>query len=84
MVAVCRALGIPCRPVTGYDAAHDSQGSLTIDIIMDEEGNTMDEFTRDSVWNYHVWNEVRSKCNDKDNINSKLYKEKKQFYGLSM
>ena len=56
---VCRELGIQCRPVTGYDAAHDSQGSLTIDIIKDEEGNTLEEFTRDSVWNYHVWNEVR-------------------------
>ncbi|XP_068621101.1 annulin-like isoform X2 [Battus philenor] len=58
LTTICRALGIPCRPVTGYDAAHDSQGSLTIDIIKDDEGNTLDEFTRDSVWNYHVWNEV--------------------------
>ncbi|XP_050670061.1 annulin isoform X2 [Leptidea sinapis] len=58
LTTVCRALGIPCRPVTGYDAAHDSQGSLTIDIIKDEEGNTLEEFTRDSVWNYHVWSEV--------------------------
>ncbi|KOB66015.1 Annulin [Operophtera brumata] len=58
MTTICRALGIPCRPVTGYDAAHDSQGSLTIDIIKDDDGNTLDEFTRDSVWNYHVWNEV--------------------------
>ena len=60
---VCRALGIPCRPVSGYDAAHDSQGSLTIDIIKDDEGNTLEEFTKDSVWNYHVWNEVRTKPN---------------------
>ncbi|XP_039763506.1 annulin-like isoform X1 [Pararge aegeria] len=58
LTTICRALGIPCRPVTGYDAAHDSQGSLTIDIIKDEKGNTLEEFTRDSVWNYHVWNEV--------------------------
>ncbi|CAG4998459.1 unnamed protein product [Parnassius apollo] len=58
LTTICRALGIPCRPVSGYDAAHDSQGSLTIDIIKDEEGNTLEEFTRDSVWNYHVWNEV--------------------------
>ncbi|XP_052759591.1 annulin isoform X1 [Galleria mellonella] len=58
LTTVCRALGIPCRPVSGYDVAHDSQGSLTIDIIMDEDGNTMEDFTRDSVWNYHVWNEV--------------------------
>ncbi|XP_072936841.1 annulin-like isoform X2 [Epargyreus clarus] len=58
LTTICRALGIPCRPVTGYDAAHDSQGSLTIDIIKDDDGNTLEEFTRDSVWNYHVWNEV--------------------------
>ncbi|XP_034826384.1 annulin-like isoform X1 [Maniola hyperantus] len=58
LTTICRVLGIPCRPITGYDAAHDSQGSLTIDIIKDEDGNTLEEFTRDSVWNYHVWNEV--------------------------
>ncbi|XP_063376431.1 annulin isoform X1 [Cydia fagiglandana] len=58
LTTICRALGIPCRPVTGYDAAHDSQGSLTVDIIKDEDGNTLDHFTQDSVWNYHVWNEV--------------------------
>uniref|UniRef100_A0A2A4JKA1 protein-glutamine gamma-glutamyltransferase n=1 Tax=Heliothis virescens TaxID=7102 RepID=A0A2A4JKA1_HELVI len=58
LTTICRALGIPCRPVSGYDAAHDSQGSLTIDIIKDDQGNTLEEFTRDSVWNYHVWNEV--------------------------
>ncbi|CAB3230840.1 unnamed protein product [Arctia plantaginis] len=58
LTTICRALGIPCRPVTGYDAAHDSEGSLTVDIIKDDEGNTLEEFSNDSVWNYHVWNEV--------------------------
>lgn len=58
LTTACRALGIPCRPVTGYDAAHDSQGSLTIDVIKDKDGNTLEEFTKDSIWNYHVWNEV--------------------------
>ncbi|KAI5632166.1 transglutaminase family domain-containing protein [Phthorimaea operculella] len=58
LTTVCRVLGIPCRPVTGYDAAHDSQGSLTIDVIMDEDGTILEEYTRDSIWNYHVWNEV--------------------------
>lgn len=58
MLPVCRALGIPSRPVSGYNAAHDSQGSLTIDIIKDDNGETLDSFTNDSVWNYHVWNEV--------------------------
>ncbi|OWR44550.1 putative annulin [Danaus plexippus plexippus] len=50
LTTLCRALGIPCRPVSGYDAAHDSQGSLTIDIIKDENGDTLEEFTNDSVW----------------------------------
>ncbi|KAL4712854.1 hypothetical protein ACJJTC_011924 [Scirpophaga incertulas] len=58
LTTVCRALGIPCRPVSGYDAAHDSGGSLTIDIIQDEDGTILEDFTNDSVWNYHVWNEV--------------------------
>ncbi|XP_049869719.1 annulin isoform X2 [Pectinophora gossypiella] len=58
LTTVCRALGIPCRPVTGYDAAHDSQGSLTIDVIMNDDGTIDEDYTRDSVWNYHVWNEV--------------------------
>ncbi|XP_050560187.1 annulin isoform X3 [Spodoptera frugiperda] len=58
LTTVCRALGIPCRPVTGFNAAHDSQGSLTIDYIMDDQGNLLDNFTTDSIWNYHVWNEV--------------------------
>lgn len=58
LTTICRALGIPCRPVTGYNAAHDSQESLTIDIIYDEDGNVLNEFTKDSIWNYHVWNEV--------------------------
>ncbi|KAG7311372.1 hypothetical protein JYU34_002411 [Plutella xylostella] len=58
LTTVCRALGIPCRPVSGYNAAHDSQGSLTIDVIKDDDGSTLEEFTKDSIWNYHVWNEV--------------------------
>ncbi|RVE54165.1 hypothetical protein evm_001288 [Chilo suppressalis] len=58
LTTICRALGIPCRPVTGFDAAHDSGSSLTIDIIQDEDGTILDNFTSDSVWNYHVWNEV--------------------------
>ncbi|XP_075992470.1 annulin-like isoform X2 [Anticarsia gemmatalis] len=58
LTSVCRALGIPCRPVSGFDAAHDTQGSLTIDIIADEEGNILEDYTKDLIWNYHVWNEV--------------------------
>ena len=31
VVTVCRALGLPCRSVTNYVSAHDTNRSLTID-----------------------------------------------------
>ena len=44
MTTVCRALGFPCRPVTCYSSAHDTNKSLTIDKYYDEtarvEGDT--------------------------------------------
>ncbi|XP_046608601.1 annulin isoform X1 [Neodiprion virginianus] len=58
LTTVCRALGIPCRPVTNYSSAHDTQGSLTVDCFIDAEGKVMEEMNNDSIWNYHVWNEV--------------------------
>lgn len=58
LFTVCRAVGIPCRPVTNYSSAHDTQGSLTVDYFMDENGTVMDELNSDSIWNFHVWNEV--------------------------
>ncbi|XP_026726770.1 annulin-like [Trichoplusia ni] len=57
LTSVCRALGIPCRPVTGFRVAHDTEGSLTVDSFIDDEGNVVDK-TADSVWTFHVWNEV--------------------------
>jgi len=47
---VCRAIGIPCRPVTAYCAAHDTQNSLTIDYLVDEEGKIIEELQSDSIW----------------------------------
>uniref|UniRef100_A0A182QTX5 Transglutaminase-like domain-containing protein n=1 Tax=Anopheles farauti TaxID=69004 RepID=A0A182QTX5_9DIPT len=64
LATLCRALGIPCRIVTNFSSAHDTEASLTVDVYLDEEGNVMKNFSRDSVWNYHVWNEVWLKRRD--------------------
>uniref|UniRef100_A0A182NEW5 protein-glutamine gamma-glutamyltransferase n=1 Tax=Anopheles dirus TaxID=7168 RepID=A0A182NEW5_9DIPT len=64
LATLCRALGIPCRIVTNFSSAHDTEASLTVDVYLDEEGNVMKNFSRDSIWNYHVWNEVWLKRRD--------------------
>ncbi|KAM9833285.1 coagulation factor XIII A chain [Syngnathus typhle] len=52
-----RCLGIPSRVVTNYFSAHDNDGNLRSDIILDENGRIDRSRTRDSIWNYHSWNE---------------------------
>ncbi|XP_067624559.1 annulin isoform X2 [Eurosta solidaginis] len=58
LTTIARTLGIPSRIVTCYSAAHDTQGSLTVDVFIDENNKRLDNETLDSVWNYHVWNEL--------------------------
>lgn len=61
--SVCRALGIPSRVVSNLVSAHDANSSLTVDKYYTE---TMEELDydpnnpvgADSIWNYHVWNDV--------------------------
>uniref|UniRef100_A0A182NEW6 protein-glutamine gamma-glutamyltransferase n=1 Tax=Anopheles dirus TaxID=7168 RepID=A0A182NEW6_9DIPT len=55
---IARAVGIPSRVVTNYSSAHDTQASLTVDYFVDKSGKIMEEMNADSIWNYHVWNEV--------------------------
>ncbi|KAM3960323.1 hemocyte protein-glutamine gamma-glutamyltransferase [Aphomia sociella] len=63
VTAVCRALGIPSRVVSNLVSAHDANSSLTVDKYYTE---TMEELDfdpnnpqgADSIWNYHVWNDV--------------------------
>lgn len=58
---LCRALGIPCRSVTNFESAHDTDRSVTIDYHFDEDLQPMERFNNDSVWNFHVWNEAYMK-----------------------
>ncbi|XP_064466745.1 annulin-like isoform X2 [Ornithodoros turicata] len=58
VTTICRALGIPSRCVTNYYSAHDTHGSLTVDQFYDQEGEAIERLNSDSIWNFHVWNEV--------------------------
>ncbi|XP_075958287.1 protein-glutamine gamma-glutamyltransferase 2-like [Anarhichas minor] len=50
---VSRALGIPCRVVTNFGSAHDTDANLVIENLYDEDGKRMSN--GDSIWNFHVW-----------------------------
>uniref|UniRef100_A0A674BFZ5 protein-glutamine gamma-glutamyltransferase n=1 Tax=Salmo trutta TaxID=8032 RepID=A0A674BFZ5_SALTR len=52
-----RCLGIPGRVVTNFFSSHDNDGNLKTDIILDENGRIDKQRTKDSIWNYHCWNE---------------------------
>ncbi|XP_041376717.1 uncharacterized protein LOC121389177 [Gigantopelta aegis] len=70
LTTVCRALGIPCRSVTNFDSAHDTDVSLTIDRFVDEDEDEIRNMNSDSVWNFHVWNEVYLKRPELDDVYS--------------
>ncbi|XP_046871169.1 protein-glutamine gamma-glutamyltransferase 2-like isoform X1 [Hypomesus transpacificus] len=63
MCTVLRCLGIPCRIVTNFQSAHDTDGSLTVDEFYGDYG-VLEKASGDSVWNYHVWVEAWMKRPD--------------------
>uniref|UniRef100_A0A8C7GHB8 protein-glutamine gamma-glutamyltransferase n=1 Tax=Oncorhynchus kisutch TaxID=8019 RepID=A0A8C7GHB8_ONCKI len=52
--SVSRALGIPCRVVTNYNSAHDTNSNLVIERYVDENGQLVQK-SKDMIWNYHCW-----------------------------
>lgn len=58
LTTIARAVGLPSRIVTNYSSAHDTQASMTVDYFVDDDGKIMEEMNADSIWNYHVWNEI--------------------------
>ncbi|XP_044250920.1 annulin-like [Drosophila takahashii] len=56
LATIARSLGIPARIITCFSPAHDSDSSLTMDIFVDKNNKKLDH--KDSIWNFHVWNEL--------------------------
>ncbi|XP_078725034.1 protein-glutamine gamma-glutamyltransferase K-like [Lampetra fluviatilis] len=61
---VLRALGIPCRTVTNFSSAHDTDGNLVTDIFLDEKMRPDRSHTKDSIWNFHSWSDAWMKRPD--------------------
>ncbi|XP_053105209.1 coagulation factor XIII A chain isoform X2 [Hemicordylus capensis] len=53
-----RCIGIPARVITTFSSAHDNNANLQIDFFLDENGKMDPKITKDSIWNYHCWNEA--------------------------
>ncbi|CAM5111712.1 unnamed protein product [Natator depressus] len=64
LTTVMRCLGIPARSVSNFASAHDTEENLKVDIYLNERGEKLDDMTSDSVWNFHVWNDVWMKRPD--------------------
>lgn len=59
MSTACRAIGIPCRSVTNYGSAADTNTSMSVEIYNVVEGLGPDEgSTSENIWDFHCWNDV--------------------------
>ncbi|KFQ41231.1 Protein-glutamine gamma-glutamyltransferase 4, partial [Mesitornis unicolor] len=64
LTTVMRCLGVPSRCVSNFNSAHDTEENLRVDIYMNEYGDKLDRLSLDSIWNFHVWNDVWMKRKD--------------------
>ncbi|KAL6470659.1 hypothetical protein MHYP_G00217780 [Metynnis hypsauchen] len=63
MCTVLRCLGIPCRVVTNFVSAHDTNNNLFVDKYINHYG-LLTKHGKDSIWNFHVWVEAWMKRPD--------------------
>ena len=52
-----RSLGIPSRPVSNFESAHDENSNKTIEFFYTPSG-AFDRGNSESIWNFHVWCEA--------------------------
>ncbi|NXX53169.1 TGM4 glutamyltransferase, partial [Scopus umbretta] len=64
LTTVMRCLGIPSRCVSNFNSAHDTEENLKVDVYLNEFGEMLDSKSVDSIWNFHVWNDVWMKRTD--------------------
>ncbi|XP_021358243.1 protein-glutamine gamma-glutamyltransferase K-like [Mizuhopecten yessoensis] len=64
VTTICRAVGLPCRSVTNFASAHDTDGSVTIDFYWDLDQKEVLSGIGDSIWNFHCWNDVWMRRDD--------------------
>ncbi|XP_046739313.1 hemocyte protein-glutamine gamma-glutamyltransferase-like [Diprion similis] len=63
VTTICRALGIPSRVISNMVSAHDANASLSVDRYYNADNEELEydpenPLGEDSIWNYHVWNDV--------------------------
>ncbi|XP_078478684.1 LOW QUALITY PROTEIN: protein-glutamine gamma-glutamyltransferase 2-like [Lampetra planeri] len=53
---VLRCLGIPTRLITNFSSAHDVDGNLSVDFLLNERLEPLHStYKSDSSWNFHCW-----------------------------
>ncbi|KAM9854737.1 protein-glutamine gamma-glutamyltransferase 2-like [Aulostomus maculatus] len=53
---VMRCLGIPTRTITNFCSAHDVDGNLAVDFLLNEKLENFNTRNKtDSSWNFHCW-----------------------------